>query len=564
MKKYTFPTTVICILLASVLLLAGCMHAVVDDMGTSKEYTAEIVSQTQSDVIGELERPTSQSKMQQKFNVFLHETEDGGVRIFSEGQHHALTQVRENGERKPLTHEEVLYLISDTINLYFQYDKITLTNPRFLQPGDIPQYGSVTPDTVDATYKTYHGIFLEFLSAEDKLTKAYAKYNEMVETIRSIIYYRLYTHDAGIELLTHYIDENGNRHPLQFRSGMPDPHFIALSLDGSSVGGEENTTKLETELGKYLANHLTSDDATSEPLNAPLLLIPLYTMSEMDGTMQIVSTDFAQTQVFPTQELAARAPEKELTLTASLLTEDGKRQTLYLNRQSGTFVIVSNPSYSIDLTGTFTEHNRMLVLYPEDLSGDGTYIYRFYGTGNGLLETYVYNPRTSAPHKDFDFPDGMAFCRDYRSYLNNQAMKKGSGVEYITDAEQYRFSSMTRSVFVKCDDEDADTCSRVYQTVPPYSEMIGTNMISEIKLHIGKGYDGKLTASLPLGAEIEAVTVYTFGAEPTETKTTLAALSDLPDGEYYVAVDLVIAEKYCGVFTTRWVTDFFKLLVKHV
>jgi|GEM_PF-1609165 len=560
MKNHTFPITVTCILLASVLLLAGCMLAVANQPSTPKDYTTEIVSGVQSDVIIDGETPTAQSEMQQKFGVYLHETGDGGVRIFSEEQHRELTQVRENGERIPLTYEEVLYLISDSINLYFSYDKITLTKPKHIDAFWI--YASMTPETVDLTYNTCHKSFAELLSEGAELEKVYSGYHEMVDIIRSIIYYRIYTHDAGIELLTHYIDENGDRHPLQVRSGMMDDHYIALALDGSSVGGEENTVKLETALGKYLS--LQRDDTVPpRPLDAPLLLIPLYTMSEMDGTIQLVSTDRAHTQVFPTQELTARAPEKELTLTASLLTQGRGRQSLHLNRQSGRFVLAGISKDCMTVFGTFTEHNNMLVLYPEDLGDEKTYSYRFYKFGGGLLEAYVYNPRASAPHKDIDFPDGMAFCRDYRSYLNNQAMKKRSGVEYITDAEQYRFGSMTRSVFVKCDDEDADMCSRIDATLPPYSELAGTNKVSEVMLYIGKGYEGKLTASLPLGAEIEAVTVYTFGAEPTETKTTLAALSDLPDGEYYVAVDLVISEKYCGVSTTRWVTDFFQLLVKH-
>jgi hypothetical protein len=65
--------------------------------------------------------------MREKFDKYLHKN-GNTVTIFTNEQYAALKSLRINGKRQPLTYDEILYLINDSINLYFTYKDIILTN----------------------------------------------------------------------------------------------------------------------------------------------------------------------------------------------------------------------------------------------------------------------------------------------------------------------------------------------------------------------------------------------------------------------------------------------------
>lgn len=563
MKKHTFPTIVICILLASVLLLTGCIYAVMDDKGTPKPYTTEIAEQivaensTDNSII-DPEPPVPQSEMQKKFGVYLHET-DSGVRIFSEEQYDELKAVRDRGERIPLTYDEVLYLISDSINLYFKYDEITLTNA--IKDSVCLGRAHETADTDDLRIVSYHGDYSEYSSTLEEMQQAYQRYDEIKREIGQLLFYRFSMHDAGFVLLTHYTDRDGNSHPLQYRSGFLDPVFYALSTDGSTVSGDENKNRLQRELGKLIDCALSGDTALQESLNAPLLLLPTLEWFE---TVRFVSSASTQaTTVFPTAELNARAPETTLYLTASLQTEDGLRHTLHLNRETSQFLITYHPYNSHGIIGTFTETASALTLYPENLDGEETYFYRFYRNGIAC-SSYIYNPTDSRPHADLTFPDGMAFCRDYKDYLTKKALAGNSNAWYSVSGDQF---NMHQSILTHAELTFEDGQHTVVEidtvSIEEYIKQNQQNIL-ETTLYPDEDKNG-VQVRFEDGGILTGITVFTqHGTEWIGTNTTLEGLSDLPEGEYYVAFRSKVTRDSAPCTATCQYTDVLKLFVKRV
>ena len=137
-RNVKFFMTVTALLLLSAVILTGCMYVIAADNGATKPYDPEQRQETSDGGVtqpGEKnpgnsiveDAPTGQLPLQNKFNEYLHE--DGNtVTIFSPEQYAQLKAVRDSGERTPLTYEEILFLVNDSINMYFKYDEIYLCN----------------------------------------------------------------------------------------------------------------------------------------------------------------------------------------------------------------------------------------------------------------------------------------------------------------------------------------------------------------------------------------------------------------------------------------------------
>ena len=83
--------------------------------------------------------PISQQKYDQKFGIYTHISYENGKSIatlFTEEQAWELKYRRENGEPMRLTNEEILYLISDTINLFKEYDEVRISNCNYVKSYD--------------------------------------------------------------------------------------------------------------------------------------------------------------------------------------------------------------------------------------------------------------------------------------------------------------------------------------------------------------------------------------------------------------------------------------------
>ena len=130
-KVITITTVLI---LASALILTGCMYALAAAPLEEKDYNMDEFVDKNLFVSAISNGPEAQSELQEKFAVYNFEStdENGGqtLTLFSKDQYDTITEKRTNGERFFLTYDEVLFIINDSIQMYNKYDTVILTNAQ--------------------------------------------------------------------------------------------------------------------------------------------------------------------------------------------------------------------------------------------------------------------------------------------------------------------------------------------------------------------------------------------------------------------------------------------------
>lgn len=130
------------LVLAAALALCGCMYLIGEPPEETQRYDNNEMSVPS--VIEET--PTAQSEMQKKFAAYGREEKGAnGERIFhlfTKEQIEESLQMRKEGKRRSLTFDEISFIINDTVRIYFEYDKIVMTD-----------FGE---HTGDVTRKLYH------------------------------------------------------------------------------------------------------------------------------------------------------------------------------------------------------------------------------------------------------------------------------------------------------------------------------------------------------------------------------------------------------------------------
>ena len=550
MKKHTFPITVTCILLASVLLLTGCMYAVVDDMGTSKSYTTEIAETLTTEEL------KAQAEMQKKFGVYLHKTENG-VQIFSEEQYGGLKAVRDSGGRVPLSYEEVLFLINDSINLYFKYDEIALYGTEGLK----------LIYAFDGVVKTYHPADSEKLSA----SSAYSMYEDIIGSIWLIIMYRLGMHDAGFvpcssdsigEYLARFFASEGDVSEASIHE------YYMLSLNGSKEGGDANKASIREDLDKALRyphtpfSTETNADALAHPMDAPLLVADGGAGIPRSGIWCIDPATHEIGQLFPTPELNVRILGETSHLTSAYLMQDFSRQTLCLDRSTGRFHFETADSFTpLALTGRFSEALGYLTLYPDGNDGKNCF-YVFscpnYFSFRGV--PFEYLPQRSVPMESFDFAENTAFCAEHKSYLYHKASSKDSGIIYRIGDETVDSFSATQNLDI---DFGSDRGPGAYIDTFPIKILFGMAEVPEVTVSPSRA----LTAELPRSADIYNAELY-IKDEDSNTYTkldlpiVLADLPYMPEGTYYLAMYVKRRFNIGGYTAQKSFIDAFKIVVQ--
>ena len=129
-KKMLFVLKTFSVLLVAALLLAGgitLMPLMAERTRTfaTDDYTPEInIPETEIPVV-----PESQTQLEGKFGIYTFITEEDGksvATIYSKTQIRDFVKRRDDGEWFSLTSEEVLFLVSDTLELLENYDIIRL------------------------------------------------------------------------------------------------------------------------------------------------------------------------------------------------------------------------------------------------------------------------------------------------------------------------------------------------------------------------------------------------------------------------------------------------------
>ncbi len=427
-----FLLIVVCLLLSSLLMLTGCMYAISAGGVDVKPYELDI-QQSVVDSIADstLNEPISQSALKEKFDKYLH-CDGKSLTVFSQEQFNELYNIRTSGKRIALSYDELLFIINDSISLYFKYESIHLTG--ILESGAVKKLE--LSGSMQDIYP-YHEDFSEF----DSISDGYNKYYQMMKEISLIIYYRIYMHDAGFETVSEVYRpgygisvfagdggyENSNENVMTPREeesfGTVLGCMQLLSLNGSSVSGKENSDHLISEWEKIILarNQFSADYETSTQYERQQLSAPLFVGFHTNGytrgiarrvmgyDMFIIDPETLEmTSIFPTYELEQMMPTS-YSVYISSDDKNGNGPYFLLERESGTFRMGKSMVHSSALFGKYQRNGEKLILCVENAEQTGVYKYTFFLDG----KEWVYSKKDSTPlDNGFDFKDGMRFSFD--------------------------------------------------------------------------------------------------------------------------------------------------------
>jgi len=319
--------------IAAVLLLCACMQMISEPPEETKEYNPDEMSLPS--VIEQT--PTAQNDMQKKFGAYgYEETGENGEKIFylfSEEQIAESVNLREDGVRRSLTYDELLFLINDSVRMYYEYDKIVLPvyedeTLRCLKESQIILGGRFSKDEVrEYAIEPYHGDFSEFQEAED----AAERYDIMTVEILTVITERIYFYDTGTQITGKYWGSGIGRISLSDQ----------LLLDGGKISELEQfklklkdtvqmlNDKLSVIQGYKDMEQYLSEIETEYPL---VIASRFYSDLGVRSASLICYENGKSVKLFPTEEIEALNPLFYFISADSYINGDEKILTLKINR----------------------------------------------------------------------------------------------------------------------------------------------------------------------------------------------------------------------------------------
>lgn len=391
-NNFKFFSIVSVLLLASSIVLTGCMYAIAAENGDAKVYDMGSQISADRNIIVDDDTPTSQTELQKKFSAMYDISEDGkSITVISEEYLKEFWQ--SNYEKEvihSLTTEEVYYIIQDSIRIYTEYEKVILS-------------GFTSVSTVDTVAERFPHIEEQEIShIPDKSSLD----REKVESdIHTIIMYRLkalsspkafFTGADAIRFVGGY--------PEVYSSYFPETLFYipGYSADTdrdyilSIMGGNSNFTDLER-------------------------FTDLFEIS-VEGGINIRFSSVVNgstTEVYPTEDMfkyAFGTPEdsNENNDKNANETPETFKPHFVLDVANGRFRIVMTLEVSSSISGFYVQKGDKLVLYPYDDKAPEGYVYVFqYQEGVG----YNYIKGESNPIPGFEFEDETVFS------LNDNLLK---------------------------------------------------------------------------------------------------------------------------------------------
>ena len=373
-NNFKFFSIVLVLLLASSIVLMGCMYAIAAENGDAKVYD---------------DTPTSQTELQKKFSAMYDISEDGKtVTVISE---EFLNDYWQSNYEKEVIHslttEEVYYIIQDSIRIYMEYDKVILTG-----------FASVSSNKQIAERFPYlDGAELTSRSEKSSLDR------EKIESdIHSIIMYRLRALSSpkafftGADAIRFVGDE-----PAKYSSMYPEAVFYipGYSFDTdrdyilSIMGGNSNFTDLEkfTDLFEVsvkgginirfssITNGTTTDVFPSEDI---------YRVPVPDGLETSKDNDVVNKP--DSDKNNAPEEEKNNLYYFKLDTSNEKSSLMASNGKT-------------EAEGTYANEGDAHIL-----AFDGDFQYVLYYNG----KEYVYAKGESNPIPGFEFEDEQSFIFD--------------------------------------------------------------------------------------------------------------------------------------------------------
>ena len=403
------------LVLASVLALCGCMHLISGPPVETKEYNQDEMSLPS--VIEET--PTAQSEMQKKFGAYgkeeIGENGEKIFRLFTEDQIEESLSLRENGERRSLTYEEIVFIINDSIRMYFEYDKILVTD--FLEHKHERQTSAIDYDMkigLDmygncevysfgyAEIEPYHGNY----SDKDGYTSALETYHDMIYDIERIILDRLRIHDTRTECYCKKGYVNSGEYTRMY----------GILFDGGELETKEEyknnlVLRFRHEKGRYDGPEveypmILASDKYVKDSGKPYVNI-LYLEGEESRTL------------FPTEQLCALRPDGTITLSGKTDERIPRYITIEFDRWTDRVTYTEKKSvYETILKGGFALDKSILYLH----FGSVNTIYFEYADGKfriyddpyeayfgGEYDAEIVFEYSSAYNEEFVFPDAFIY-----------------------------------------------------------------------------------------------------------------------------------------------------------
>lgn len=380
-NNFKFFSIVLVLLLASSIVLTGCMYAIAAENGDAKVYDMGSQINANSGIIADNNTPISQTELQKKFSAMYDISEDGKtVTVISEEY---LKDYWQSSYEKEIIHslttEEVYFIIQDSIRIYMQYDKVILVG--FESNSSNKQVAERFPHMEDQ--EVCHPV-TSFLN------------RDKIETdIHKIIVYRLTALSSpkafftGADAIRFVGDE-----PAKYSSMYPEAVFYipGYSFDTdrdyilSIMGGNTNFTDLERFSDLFMVSPTIIEFCSK--------------------------TDGSSLKVFPTEDMYHAHVPDGLETSKDDKPDSGKNNApmdekkdlcyFKLDISNGTCSLMSSNG-KVEAVGTYTNEGDAHIL-----TFDGDFQYVTYCNGY----EYVYAKGESNPISGYEFEDEQSFILD--------------------------------------------------------------------------------------------------------------------------------------------------------
>ena len=239
--------------------------------------------------------PIPKKILRSVFSEYSYITENGKrLNLFTNEQYDELLSIRESGIRDSLTVDEILYIIEDSIDLYFTYEEVRFTG-CFIEGSGLSNY------EMSVAFKAYPEGFYSY--------EHYYKF--FVLDISRIIWFRLLMHDSGFMKVYGRDIDNGN---IQISSSVEYPNdrcYYSMLVDDTQVIDDDYKNRLGVAFYTYWKNLNGKEIETAVDYNDISIQSPALTIDF--GSGEIVMWDalnLTAIKVFPLDSLDTMVKER--------------------------------------------------------------------------------------------------------------------------------------------------------------------------------------------------------------------------------------------------------------
>jgi len=387
-NNFKFFSIVLVLLLASSIVLTGCMYAIAAENGYAKVYNMGSQISADSNIIVDDDTPTSQSELQKKFSA-MYDIGENGKTVTVISSDYLNNYWQSNYEKEvihSLTTEEVYYIIQDSIRIYMEYDKVILTG-----------FGPVSSTIQDAKRFPY-------VERREICRFEASTLDQIKADIYSIIIYRLQVLSSPESFFT-------GEDAILFVGGNPGIYSTMIAWTKFYIPDYSDNTDREyilSVVGKSVKKndeHIDLDKFSD-----------LFGFCNKNGASISFKSKINEQSIdiFPTDEInklpvsdrletdkgdATNNPNTDITDIPGL--DETNTPYFKIDTTSGKCSLVSSNGSKVEAEGTYIQEGNVYILY-----FDGDYQYLFYyleGVG------YEYGKAESNPIPEFGFESSQVF-----------------------------------------------------------------------------------------------------------------------------------------------------------